>query len=98
MWFTSQTGNQVKITPFNTHNSWAWTPGMAWGDDSRTIYLITHAAPIGLVSPEESPNFDLVVASITDNTGTRLIQQTGMFAYPTASALQRNESGSMYQI
>ncbi len=88
----------LNITPLNTHGDWAWTPGLAWGSDSRTIYLVTHAAPTGLVSPEESPNFDLVAASLTDNLGATLVQQTGMFAYPAASSLRQGENGSTYLV
>ncbi len=88
----------LNITPLNTHGDWAWTPCLAWGSDSRTIYLVTHAAPTGLVSPEDSPNFDLVAASLADNLDTTLVQQTGMFAYPAASSLRQGESGSTYMI
>lgn len=42
----------VNITPLNTHSDWAWTPGLTWGSDSRNIFLVTHAEPTGLVSPE----------------------------------------------
>ena len=89
----------LHITPLTTHGDWAWTPGLAWGSDSRTLYLVTHAAPTGLVTPEESPNFDLVAASLSDNVGTIIVQQTGMFAYPAVSSLrQGGESGSTYLV
>ena len=65
----------VSITPLNTHGDWAWTPGLAWGSDSRTLYLVTHAAPTGLVTPEESPNFDLEIASLIDNTISPLVRR-----------------------
>ena len=86
------------ITPLNTHGDWAWTPGLAWGADSQSLYVVTHAAPSGLISPEESPNFDLAVVSLTDNLGTTIIQQTGIFAYPAASSLQQSDSSSTYQV
>jgi hypothetical protein len=86
----------LNITPLNTHGDWAWTPGLVWGNDSQTIYLVTHAAPTGLVSPEESPNFDLATVSLTGNIGTTLVPQTGMFADPAVSSLRQSESGSTY--
>jgi hypothetical protein len=86
------------ITPLNTHGDWAWTPGLAWGSDSRSIYLVTHAAPTGLVSPEDSTNFDLATASLTDNLTTTLVPQTGMFADPAVSSLRQSESGSTYLV
>jgi hypothetical protein len=84
----------LDIKPLNTHGDWAWTPGLAWGSDSRTIYVVTHAAPTGLVSPEESPNFDLAAVSVNDNVAKTFIQQTGMFSNPAVSSLRQSESGS----
>jgi hypothetical protein len=88
----------VDIIPLNTHGDWAWIPGVAWGSDNQSIYLVTHAAPNGLVSPEESPNFDMVAASLFDSLPSILIQQTGMFAYPASSSLLEGGNGSTYTI
>jgi hypothetical protein len=88
----------LNITPLNTHGDWAWNPGLVWGSDSQTIFLVSHAAPTGLVTPEESPNFDLVAAALTGDQGTTLVQQTGMFAYPAVSSLRQGESGSNYLV
>ena len=88
----------VNITPLNTHSAWAWNPSLVWGRDGQAIYLVTHAPPNGLVSPEESPNFDLVSAYLTDGQVTPLVQQTGMFANPAVSSLRQDESGSNYLV
>ena len=88
----------LNITPLNTHGDWAWTPDLVWGSDSLSLYLVTHGAPTGLVSPEESPNFDLATVSLTDNLGTTLVQQTGMFANPAVSSLRQSESGITYLV
>jgi len=88
----------LSITPFNTHSAWAWTPGIVWGRDGQVIYLVTHSDPTGLISPEESPNFDLVSASLSDPVTSTLEQQTGMFAYPSVSSLRQGESGSNYMV
>jgi hypothetical protein len=84
----------LNITPLNTHGDWAWTPSLAWGSDGQTLYLVTHAAPSGLDTPEESPNFDLTTISLSDHSNTTLVPQTGMFAYPAASSLRQDESGA----
>lgn len=86
----------INITPLNTHGDWAWIPGLAWGSDNKSIYVVTHAAPTGLVSPEESPNFDLMATSLTGDPTSTLIQQAGMFAYPASSSLQQNETGASF--
>ena len=85
------------ITPLNTHSDWAWTPGLVWGSE-QTIFMVSHAAPTGLVGPEDSPNFDLLAVSLTDDQGTTLLPQTGMFAYPAVSSLRQDESGSIYLV
>jgi hypothetical protein len=86
--------NLVNITALNTHGDWAWTPGLAWGSDNRTLFLVTHNAPTGLVTPEESPNFSLDALSLTGNKISSLVPQTGMFAYPVVSSLRKNDAGS----
>lgn len=88
----------LEITPLQTHSDWAWVPGVAWGADSKTIYLVTHAPPPNLVNPEESPYFDLTAASTATKAIIRLVQQTGMFAYPSVSALRPNGKEKAYQI
>ena len=88
----------LNMTALNTHGDWAWTPGLAWGADSKSLYLVTHAAPTGLVSPEESPNFDLDVISLSSTLVTPLIQQSGMFANPVVSPLRQIDSGATYLV
>jgi hypothetical protein len=84
----------LNITALNTHGDWAWTPGLAWGSDRRTLFLVTHSAPSGLIAPEESPNFALNAISLSNNTSTALVQQTGMFAYPVVSSPRTDKSGA----
>ncbi len=88
----------VNITPLNTHGDWAWIPSLAWGSDNQSIYLVNHAAPTGLVSPEESPNFDLEVTSISGSAPSPMVQQTGMFAYPAGSSDQSSEPGASFLV
>ncbi len=88
----------VEITPLNTRSDWAWVPGFAWGADSQTIFVVTHAAPGGLVSPEESPNFDLSGVSLVNSASVTLIPQTGMFAYPSVSPLDSSNREDRYRV
>lgn len=75
----------LEIAPLQTLSDWALIPPLTWGADSRTLYFVHHAPPPGLVNPEESPYFDLGVLSLTSSATVRMIRQTGMFAYPSAS-------------
>ena len=84
----------LNFTALNTHGDWAWTPGLTCGSDSHTLFAVTHSAPSGLIAPEESPNFALNVLSLTNNTSTTLVPQTGMFAYPAVSAPRPDKSGA----
>lgn len=86
----------LSITPFNTHGDWAWTPVVSWGSDNLSLYVVTHAGSSGLITPEESPNFDLTAVKISDRSASPLVPQTGMFAYSSASSLRKSDSGSSY--
>ena len=88
----------LEITPLQTHSDWAWVPGMTWGADSFTLYVVTHAPPPSLVNPEESPFFDLTAASTANKAVVRIASQTGMFAYPAASALRPSGEEKSYQV
>ncbi len=88
----------LDITPLNTHSDWAWVPGLAWGSDSQTLFVVTHAPPTGLVSPEESPFFDLNAVSLVNGANIRIAEQTGMFAYPAASPLRQSETERSYRL
>jgi resuscitation-promoting factor RpfB len=89
---------QLDIIPLQTHSDWALIPGIAWGADSNTLYVVTHAPPPGLVNPEESPNFDLSAYSLESETEVRMITQTGMFAYPAASPARQIGAEQAYSV
>lgn len=74
-----------EMTPLQTRSDWAWIPGLSWGNDQRTIYFVNHAPPPSLVSPEESPYFDMNALALTSGANMRLIPQVGMFALPAVS-------------
>jgi resuscitation-promoting factor RpfB len=88
----------LPVTPFNSHSDWAWLPSLAWGADGKTLYFISHAPPPSLVSEEDSPFFDLNAVLLESNASVPIAQQTGMFAYPSVSALQPSATERQYQI
>ncbi len=79
----------MSITPLQTRSDWALIPGLGWGADGQTLYMVSHAPPPGLINPEESPNFDLSALSLDSNAKVRIVQQSGMFAYPTGSSARQ---------
>jgi hypothetical protein len=88
----------LDIIPLQTHSDWALIPGIAWGADGSALYVVTHAPPPGLVNPEESPNFDLSVFSLESSANVRMVTQTGMFAYPSASPVRETGAEKAYLV
>jgi hypothetical protein len=88
----------LDITPLNTHSDWAWLPPIAWGADGKTLYYTSHAPPPSLVNEEDSPFFDISAASFENNTDVAIVQETGMFAYPSVSGLQSSSRERQYQV
>ncbi len=84
-----------EIVPLLTGSDWAWVPGLAWGPNSRTLYLVDHAPPLGIEDPSSSPAFDLVAISAPGEPPLQLASQTGMFAYPSSSPVELAESGEI---
>jgi hypothetical protein len=75
----------ASITPLQTHGDWAWTPGMAWGADSQTLFYVDHVVAQATLGPEESSQFDLRALSLESNSVVSLAENVGMFASPSVS-------------
>ncbi|PWH11936.1 MAG: hypothetical protein DDG60_15895 [Anaerolineae bacterium] len=88
----------LEITPLQTRSEWALIPPLGWGADGRTLFIVTHAPPPGLVNPEESPNFDLNALSLDSDTLVRIKTHSGMFAYPSASRIAKQGTEMAYYI
>ena len=84
-----------EVVPLLTGSDWAWVPGVAWGPNSRTLYLVDHAPPLGIEGPTASQAFDLVAISNPGESPLPLVTRTGMFAYPATSPVQLSESGEI---
>ncbi len=88
----------MDITPLQTHSDWAWTPGISWGGDGKTLYFVDHTSAPAPVTQEESPFFDLEATSLTNDATVEMTQQVGMFAYPSASPVRVNGQERAYQV
>jgi hypothetical protein len=84
-----------ELVPLLTGSDWAWVPGVAWGPNSRTLYLVDHAPPLGIEDAAASPVFDLVAISGPGEAPLPLVTRTGMFAYPSSSPVKLAESGEI---
>jgi hypothetical protein len=83
----------LTVTPLQTRSDWAWVPGMNWSPDGKVLYTVNHASPPGAVTPEESPDFDLVAILAGGEKPISLVSDVGMFAYPLPSPIQVQPSG-----
>lgn len=88
----------LDITPLNTHSDWAWIPPIAWGADGKTLYYTLHAPPPNLVNEEDSPFFNIGATSFENKAFVEIVEQTGMFAYPSVSSLQSSSRERPYQV
>ncbi len=88
----------VQITPLQTHSDWAWTPGIAWGGDGKTLYFVSHSPAPAPLTDEESPYFALDGLSLTNDANVELTPQVGMFSYPSSSPVRVNGQEKAYQI
>ncbi|MBI5961945.1 MAG: G5 domain-containing protein [Chloroflexi bacterium] len=88
----------LEITPLNTHSDWAWIPPVTWGTDGETIYYVSHAPAPAPITSEESPYFDLSATSLSSEATVSVIDSTGMFSYPSTSAIQSNGKEKAYWV
>lgn len=82
----------VDLIPFQTGSDWAWVPGIQWSPDNSFLFTVSHVPQEGLISPEESPLFDLSVIPLIVGAPISIVPQVGMFAYPLPSPSQRLDS------
>ena len=85
----------VDMTPYQTLGDWAWVPGVAWGQDGRTLYFVDHGPPTGLEGPAASPAFDVAAQPGRGGPILKLAQRTGMFAYPSVSPARQSPGGEI---
>jgi hypothetical protein len=87
-----------KLTPFLTHQDWAWIPQIAWGADNLTLLVTDHGPSENQASGEDSQLFDLTALSLKNGLNIQLVQQTGMYTSPSSS-YNLGETGKIdYQI
>jgi hypothetical protein len=74
-------------------------PGIAWGYNSRTLYLVEHGQPLGLEDDTASPVFDLIALPSAGADPLSLVTRAGMFAYPAVSPATVLPTGEVaYQV
>jgi hypothetical protein len=89
----------LEFAPLQTLGDWAWVPGITWGHDRRTLFVVDHGAPLGLEEPAASPVFDLIALAGPEGLALPLARRTGMFAQPSVSPPVELPNGEIaYQV
>ncbi len=79
----------ASILPVQTKSDWAWVPGFSWSSDRKIIYSVFHQPMAGITNDESSPLFSLSAFILDDRQQIEMVNQTGMFAYPSVSPSQK---------
>jgi resuscitation-promoting factor RpfB len=88
----------MEIAPLQTNSDWAWIPPMVWGTEARTLFVVTHAPAPAPMTEEGSPYFNLTAISMINDATATLVQNVGMFAYPSASPVRPSNKERSYQV
>lgn len=75
----------LDLLPYQTNSDWAWVPGINWSPDGNVLFTILHGAEISSTEKESSSKFDLTAITYSDDLPIRLINNSGIFAYPSPS-------------
>jgi resuscitation-promoting factor RpfB len=75
----------VAFVPLQTGGDWAWVPPIAWDASGSTIYMVLRDDPQGDEPPGNSPVFNLTALPLDQKIVYTLVEQTGMFALPSAA-------------
>jgi hypothetical protein len=82
---------------YNTYRDWAWVPTLSWSPGSDLLLTTVHAPSLSGDNPEDSPIFDVAVASpdgrlVIDG----LVQSAGLWAAPQFSPIVTRSDGNQY--
>ena len=72
----------LRFPPYRSYSSWAWNPMPSWSPDGAFLALTVHTRGFSEDDPEESPIFNLMLLSSTDNYSAELALEVGMWSAP----------------
>lgn len=74
----------LEVPPFEVQSDYVWMPQTAWASNSRTLLVNTYSP--GSQSSTGPGSFQLIGINTSNGTGSILLENTGMFAYPEPAA------------
>ena len=75
----------LRFAPANAYD-FVWVPALAWSPDGTLIATTVHGAPVGGESAEDSPVYDLVIASAAGAYTVPFAPRAGMWSAAQFSA------------
>ncbi len=93
-----KTGKLQKLFDFKVYSTtlsrgWVWVPSLAWSPSGSVLAATVHGNPESGEPPENSPVFNLALASSAGNLKLDLAQKAGLWARPQFGPLKDTESG-----
>ena len=74
----------LPVSPYQNLDNRVWLPRINWSSDHRVLYTVNHTISKEFGSDNEISNFDIMALVPETNLNITLVQQSGMFSYPTA--------------
>ena len=100
----------VSFPEYRTQSHWAWVPDVSWSKDGYLLSFVSHEGDLDGLLPEDSPIFNLWVASVDGKVRMRLAEEVGMWSQPRWSLVDngvlvygqaqspRNSQDSRYEL
>lgn len=93
-----KTGKLRKLFDFKVYSTtlsrgWIWVPSLDWSPTGSVLAATVHGKPESDEPPENSPVFDLALASASGSFQIKLAQKAGLWARPQFSPLKDETSG-----
>lgn len=76
----------LRFSPYTTFQDWVWQPDLSWSPDATLIATTVHGPPFGAEQPENSPIFNVTVATVEQpGFAADVVEQAGIWASPSFS-------------
>ena len=81
------------VLSVQTRSDWAWVPPVSWSQNGQFIYFVDHVQQEGVTIGEDSVLFDLAVYPFGAGAPVSIVEEVGMFAWPSPSPVYVLPSG-----
>jgi len=82
----------LETVPFEVRDDYVWTPEAEWGPESEILYIHVHNEDILTASEQDPGTFSLLALDINVQTGQILLENVGVFAFPSINTGAMNST------